>query len=93
MKKLSHQKEEENTYYQSIQKNFTLIDESYNANPLSVKNAIENFNSINVYNSKKYLLLGDMLELGNTPTYFIKIYQKLLTIRILIKYLLWVTNL
>ena len=45
-------------------KKFTLIDESYNANPLSVKNAIENFNSIKKYNSKKYLLLGDMLELG-----------------------------
>ena len=27
-------------------KNFKLIDESYNANPLSVKNAINNFNSI-----------------------------------------------
>ena len=27
-------------------KKFKLIDESYNANPLSVKNAISNFNSI-----------------------------------------------
>ena len=46
-------------------KNFKLIDESYNANPLSVKNAIENLNSIKKKNFKKYLLLGDMLELGD----------------------------
>ena len=45
-------------------KNFKLIDESYNANPLSVKNAIKNFDSIKKQNFKKYLLLGDMLELG-----------------------------
>ncbi len=45
-------------------KNFKLIDESYNANPLSVKNAIDNFNLIKKRNFKKYLLLGDMLELG-----------------------------
>ncbi len=43
---------------------FKLIDESYNANPLSVKNAIKNFNSIKKLKFKKYLLLGDMLELG-----------------------------
>ncbi len=46
-------------------KNFKLIDESYNANPLSVKNAIQNFDSIKKEKFKKYLLLGDMLELGN----------------------------
>ena len=45
-------------------KNFKLIDESYNANPLSVKNAIQNLRSIKKRNFKKYLLLGDMLELG-----------------------------
>ncbi len=45
-------------------KNFKLIDESYNANPLSVKNAIKNFDLIKKQNFKKYLLLGDMLELG-----------------------------
>ena len=45
-------------------KNFKLIDESYNANPLSVKNAIKNFNFIKKNKFKKYLLLGDMLELG-----------------------------
>ena len=46
------------------QKFFKLIDESYNANPLSVKTAIQNFNAIKKQNFKKYLLLGDMLELG-----------------------------
>ena len=44
---------------------FNLIDESYNANPLSVKNAINSFAAIKKNKSKKYLLLGDMLELGN----------------------------
>ncbi len=43
---------------------FNFIDESYNANPSSVKNAIYNFSNIKKNNSKKYLLLGDMLELG-----------------------------
>ncbi len=45
-------------------KNINLIDESYNSNPLSLKTAILNFDKINSKKSKKYLLLGDMLELG-----------------------------
>ncbi len=45
-------------------KKFKFIDESYNANPLSVKNAISRFNSIKKKKFKKYLILGDMLELG-----------------------------
>jgi murE/murF fusion protein len=45
-------------------KKFHLIDESYNANPTSVKNAISNFSNIKRKNEKKFLLLGDMLELG-----------------------------
>ena len=45
-------------------KKFTLIDESYNASPFSVKIAINNFSQIRKGKSKKYLLLGDMLELG-----------------------------
>ena len=44
---------------------FNLIDESYNANPSSVKNAIYNFSKIKKNNQKKYFLLGDMRELGN----------------------------
>ena len=46
-------------------KKFNLIDESYNANPLSVKNAIKKLSSIKKVNFKKYLILGDMLELGS----------------------------
>ena len=45
-------------------KKFRLIDESYNANPTSVKNAIQKFNQIKKDKFKKYLILGDMLELG-----------------------------
>ena len=44
-------------------KNINLVDESYNSNPLSLKSAIENFNSIKT-NNKKHMILGDMLELG-----------------------------
>jgi MurE/MurF fusion protein len=46
-------------------KKFKLIDESYNANPLSVKNAIEKLILIKKKKFKKYLILGDMLELGS----------------------------
>ena len=45
-------------------KKIFLIDETYNSNPLSLKTAIENYDKINSKNSKKYLVLGDMLELG-----------------------------
>jgi murE/murF fusion protein len=45
-------------------KKFQLIDESYNANPSSVKNAIDNFANIKKKNEKKFFLLGDMMELG-----------------------------
>ena len=47
-----------------FKKNFYLVDESYNSNPLSLKSAIKNFDMIKIDSSKKYLLLGDMLELG-----------------------------
>ena len=46
------------------QKNINLVDESYNSNPLSLKSAILNFDKIETKKSKKYLLIGDMLELG-----------------------------
>ena len=47
-----------------FKKNFNLIDESYNSNPLSLESALKNFDSLKVNNSKKHLILGDMLELG-----------------------------
>ena len=40
------------------------MDETYNSNPLSLKTAIENYDKIELKNSKKFLILGDMLELG-----------------------------
>jgi len=46
-------------------KKFKFIDESYNANPLSMKSAICNMNYLKVRNKgKKIVILGDMLELG-----------------------------
>ena len=46
-------------------KKINLIDQSYNSNPLSLKSAIKNFDKIDSKTSKKYLLIGDMLELGS----------------------------
>ncbi|MDC3062166.1 UDP-N-acetylmuramoyl-L-alanyl-D-glutamate--2,6-diaminopimelate ligase [Candidatus Pelagibacter sp.] len=45
-------------------KTINLIDETYNSNPLSLKSAILNYDKIDSKGSKKYLLIGDMLELG-----------------------------
>ena len=59
-------------------KNFILINESYNANPLSVKNAINNFSLIKKNKFKKYLLLGDMLELGKKSDIYHKNLSKLI---------------
>jgi len=41
-----------------------LIDESYNANPASMKAALANFARITPATGQKILILGDMLELG-----------------------------
>ncbi len=46
-------------------KSIYIVDESYNSNPLSLKSAIKNFDELKINNSKKKLILGDMLELGN----------------------------
>ena len=55
-------------------KKFFLIDESYNANPLSVRSAIENFSNLQKKGKRKYFLFGDMLELGrNSYIYHKKI--------------------
>ena len=46
-------------------KKFKFIDESYNANPLSMQSAIKNISYYKRKNKeKKLVLLGDMLELG-----------------------------
>jgi len=59
-------------------KKFRLIDESYNANPLSVKNAINNFHAIKKEKFKKYLILGDMLELGHNSEKYHKDLSKVI---------------
>ncbi|EDZ60439.1 UDP-N-acetylmuramoylalanyl-D-glutamate [Candidatus Pelagibacter sp. HTCC7211] len=46
-------------------KKINLIDQSYNSNPLSLKSAIKNYDKINLKKSNKYMLIGDMLELGS----------------------------
>ena len=45
-------------------KKIYFVDESYNSNPLSLKSSIENFEKLVLKKSKKYMFLGDMLELG-----------------------------
>ena len=59
-------------------RNFKLIDESYNSNPLSVKIALNNYSRIKKVNFKKYLLLGDMLELGKKSMFHHKNVSKLI---------------
>ena len=44
-------------------KKITLIDDSYNSNPISLKNSLD-FLSAYKNNSKKVAVIGDMLELG-----------------------------
>ncbi len=51
-------------YYFGEKNPLLLIDESYNANPLSMRVALEAFAKIKANNGKKILVLGDMLELG-----------------------------
>ena len=59
-------------------KKFKLIDESYNANPLSVRNAIIKFDLIKKDKFKKYLILGDMLELGHKSEMYHKNLSKVI---------------
>ena len=56
-----------------FKKKFMFIDESYNANPLSMYSAIQNMDHYKKKeNSKKLILLGDMLELGKKTRRFHK---------------------
>ena len=58
-----------------FKKVFKFIDESYNANPLSMSSALKNMNYYKrTKNSKKLILLGDMLELGKNSK---KLHKKL----------------
>ena len=53
------------------------IDETYNANPMSVRSAIKNFDLIKNGIYKKNVILGDMLELGKHSK---KLHEKLANI-------------
>ena len=59
-------------------KKFKFIDESYNANPLSVKNAINKLGLIRKDGFKKYLIFGDMLELGSKSEKYHKELSKVI---------------
>ncbi len=48
---------------------FTLIDDSYNSNPLSLEVSIKNLKTFYNYN-RKICVIGDMLELGKQSTKF-----------------------
>ena len=59
-------------------KRFKFIDESYNANPLSMMSAIKNMDYYNISkNQRKLVFLGDMLELGKKSK---KLHKALSTI-------------
>ena len=45
-------------------KKLNIIDESYNSNPLSLSFSIRKFDNLKINPKKKFMLLGDMLELG-----------------------------
>jgi len=81
-----------------FKKNLYLVDESYNSNPLSLKSALKNFDMIKVDNSKKHLVLGDMLELGK---YSKKLHMEigkninktsLININVIGKHVKWIFN-
>ena len=56
-----------------FKKRFKFVDESYNANPLSMSSAIQNMDNYKrINNSKKLVFLGDMLELGKKSKKFHK---------------------
>ena len=59
------------TIVKHFNKKFKFIDESYNANPLSMSSAIKNINSYKQEkNTKKFIFLSDMLELGKKSKSF-----------------------
>jgi len=45
-------------------KGILIIDDTYNSSPYAVKNALNDLDRIKI-NGQKYLVLGDMLELGD----------------------------
>ena len=56
-------------------KKINIIDESYNANPDTMMQSIQNLKNIKIKNNKKIIILGTMNELGNNSY---EIHYKLL---------------
>ena len=50
--------------YKKGSRKITIIDESYNSNPMSFKFALERFDKSYKDSKKKFILIGNMLELG-----------------------------
>ncbi len=62
-----------------FKKKFIFIDESYNANPLSMETAIKNIKNQKMKtNAQKLVFLGDMLELGKKSKKFHKELSKVI---------------
>ena len=61
-------------------KNIKFIDESYNASPYSMKTCLDYFRNLTIKdNKKKFLILGDMKELGkNTISFHIDLINYIL---------------
>lgn len=59
-----------------LAKNKIILDDSYNANPCSMINAIQTLNFMPGY---KVIIIGDMLELGNYSITYHKIIGKLIS--------------
>ncbi len=65
---------EENRFNLKIKDNLFILDDCYNSNPLSMKENLDVIYKLINYFDKVYLIIGDMLELGN----FSKFYHKLI---------------
>lgn len=56
----------------------TLYDEAYNANPLSMKAALDTFDDVSVLPLRKVVILGEMLELGiNSENYHLDLKEQI----------------
>ena len=70
-------------------KTIRLIDDSYNANPDSMKNAIKNMLIISQQNERKVCIIGDMLELGKlSREYHLELCNEIMNSKIDVVYTL-----